>query len=118
MKYNNSIPLKIKTMTPVFIGNSETLKPLSYVVDRNFIKVIDQDKFFDTLTQDEKRQYFNWIDPILSEIASQKEKVKLADGDYDQQRQYRREQRKFETKLSIEDFITNVLHYSLGDFLR
>ena len=61
--------LLLKTLTPVHIGNGETLKPLSYVIDRSFIYAINMEEFFKKLEAIQKKDvYLKWIEPILYQL--------------------------------------------------
>ena len=100
--------MKLITLTPIHIGNGETLKPLSYVMDKNYIYVLDMDKFFNILSENQREQYLKWIDPILNRIAELDEKIVVTD-DRNQKRNLRKLKREEEAKLSIDWFIKNRL---------
>ncbi len=109
MKFNDNTPLKLKTMTPVFIGDGGTLKPLSYVLEGKMIRVLDEEAFFNRLSETEKERYYKWLDPILTDIADTKQKIIAAGKDLELRTQLQRQRRELESKLSIKDFLTNVL---------
>ena len=67
--------LQIKTLTPIHIGNGETLKPLSYVSDRSFVYVLNMDNFFESLTGIQKQKYLTWLEPILYSLSEITDKM-------------------------------------------
>ena len=71
--------MKITVLTPIHIGSGETLKPLSYVMDKNSLDVLNMDKFFSILSNTQREAYLGWIEPVLDKIAdidSQLDKAK------------------------------------------
>ena len=101
--------MKLITLTPVHIGNGDVLKPLSYVTDRNSLYVLDMEKFFATLSEDQREKYLRWIDPVVDKLAELDRRIDQAKGSWDLKRQLSRQKRDVEAQLSIGWFIENRL---------
>lgn len=101
--------IKLRMLTPVFIGNGEGLKPLSYLLDGNTVHVIDEDKFFAQLSPEEQRRYQEWIESLLYPLAQIDDQIDQARDDLDRRRQLLRKRREIESNLSLRYFLANVL---------
>jgi CRISPR type III-A-associated RAMP protein Csm5 len=53
--------IALRTKTPVHIGSGETLAALGYFVHGDQLYVIDQDAFFERLSDVEREQYLDWV---------------------------------------------------------
>ncbi len=61
--------LYLQTLTPIYCGSGETLDPLSYAPDGNVIRVIDVDRFFSNLTEEQVKSYESWLMPLVERRA-------------------------------------------------
>ncbi len=109
MKFGEPKTIRLKATTPVFIGNGETLKPLSYLLDGNVVHVLDEGRFFAQLSPQEQERYLNWIDPLLDRLARLEEEIAQARDDFERRRQLQRQRREIEGGLSVQHFLANVL---------
>jgi len=101
--------MKLITLTPIHIGSGESLKPLSYITDRNLLYVLDMDKFFAVLSEAQREIYLQWMDPILNRLAQLDERIAQARADRNQKRRLQSQRREEEKKLSVRWFIENRL---------
>jgi len=53
--------IALRTKTPVHVGSGETLAALGYFVHGDQLYVIDQDAFFERLSDVEREQYLDWV---------------------------------------------------------
>jgi CRISPR-associated protein Csm5 len=109
MKFGEPKTIRLKAVTPLFIGNGETLKPLSYLLDGNVVHVLDEGKFFAQLSPQEQERYLNWVDPLLDRLARLEEEIAQARDDFERRRQLQRQRREIEGELSVQHFLANVL---------
>lgn len=109
MKFGEPVPITLRPVTPIFIGNGDTIKPLSYIVDGPVIHVLDSDRFFRGLSEGERQSYLNWIEPILDRLADFDARINQADRNFKLKGQLRRQRRQVESELSCEVFIRNRL---------
>ena len=79
MKFSEPIKIKAEVITPIHIGSGEEIKPISYVTDKEFVYVVDYDKFVSSLTEKEQEAYQKWIEEITSELAAIKKKLEQAE---------------------------------------
>ncbi len=118
MKLSEPRTLRLKAVTPLFIGTGEVIKPLSYVMDDSLVHVLDMDKFFERLTEQDRQRYLEWIEPILQRLSDLDAKIGQARDDFDLRRQLQRQRREVETNLSIEHFITTKLRANPSTIAR
>lgn len=110
--------LQIKTLTPIHIGNGETLKPLSYVSDRSFVYVLNMDNFFESLTGIQKQKYLTWLEPILYRLSEITDKMVKARDNPELKRDLNTQKRDLENQLSIEMFIKNYVNQNPVEFVK
>lgn len=109
MKLGEPKGIKLKALTPIFIGSGEAIRPLSYLVDGTFVHILDADKFFEQLTDQERQRYLDWIEPILDSLSDLETKIAQARDNFDLRRQLQRQRRNVEAELSSEAFIRSQL---------
>lgn len=100
---------KLRALTPIFIGNGESIKPFSYLLDGNIVHVIDEDKFFAQLSLKEQELYQKWIESIIYPLDQLNDEINKAREDFDKRRQLIRRRREIEAKFSLWNFLANVL---------
>lgn len=110
--------LQIKTLSPIHIGSGETLKPLSYIADRNFVYVLNMDIFFNSLTALQKQKYLNWLEPILYRLSELNDKTLKARDNPELKRDLNRQKRDLENQLSIEWFVKNHVSKNPVEFVN
>jgi len=118
MKLGKPKMVKLRTVTPIFIGTGEAIKPLSYLVADTFVHVLKADMFFEGLTEQERQRYLEWIDPILNELSRLDAKIGQAGDNFELKRQVKRQRREIESRLSIEEFISSHLRANPITFCR
>lgn len=104
MKFSEPVPITLRTVTPVFVGDGDILKSLSYVLEGNTLHVIDSDRFFERLTDSQRESYMNWIEPVLGRLSEFDAKIADAGRNFRLRGQLRRERRDVERQLSWEEF--------------
>lgn len=109
MKFGEPQLIKLKTLTPVFIGNGDSVKPLSYVLEGDSAYVLREDKFLPSLSRQEQDRYLAWIEPLLDRMARLDDQIGKAKEDFERRRQFQRERREVETNLSVQRFLSNEL---------
>ncbi|MEW6418833.1 MAG: type III-A CRISPR-associated RAMP protein Csm5 [Nitrospirota bacterium] len=100
---------KLRALTPIFIGNGESIKPFSYLLDGNTVHVIDEDKFFAQLSSKEQELYQTWTESIIYPLDHLNDEINKASEDFDKRRQLIRKRREIEAKFSLWNFIANIL---------
>jgi len=110
MRLGEPVQVKLRTLTPVFVGSGEVLTPLSYVVESGRAYVVDPDRFLEVLTDEQKENYISWVEPILDELSE----LNVSRGD----RELKRRRREVETRLSLEVFLKERLDVEPVRFLR
>lgn len=110
--------MKLITLTPIHIGSGETLKSLSYITDKNSLYVLNIDKFFALLSEDQRKKYLQWIDPIIDNLARLDEKINQAKNNWNLKRQLQNQRRELESRLSIGWFIKERLQQNPVNFAK
>lgn len=110
--------MKITTLTPIHIGNSETLTPLSYVISGNLLYVINMDIFFSKLSKTQRESYVEWMDPILAKISELDRKADQSKGNKELSKKLKDQKREEEKKLSLKWFIENRLRENPFEFAK
>lgn len=118
MRFKEPITLSLKVVTPLFIGSGEEARPLSYVVDRRVIHVLDPDRFLEGLTETQREHYLAWIEPLLDQLADFNARIEEAGRDYKLRGQLRRQRREIEAKLSLEVFLQDRLRVNPVRFVQ
>jgi len=118
MKFEEPILVRLRALTPVFVGSGEVLTPLSYVVDSGKIYVVDPDRLLDTLTEDQRGNYVSWLEPILDELAELDIRIAEVRGNNELRRQLQRRRRDVEGRLSLEVFLRERLGVEPVRFVR
>ena len=118
MKFSEPVPITLRTVTPVFVGDGDTLKPLSYILEGNTLHVMDSDRFFRGLTDSQRESYMNWIEPILGRLSEFDAKIADAGRNFRLRGQLRRERRNVERQLSWEEFFRSRIQGSPVRFAR
>lgn len=101
--------IKLKALTPIFIGSGESIKPFSYLLDGNTAYVIDEEKFFSQLLFEEQQRYQQWVESIIYPLSQLDDQINQAKDDFDRRRQLQRQRREIESGLSLWHFLANVL---------
>ena len=57
--------LDLEVKSPLFIGDGDTLTPLSYIREGNKLHIINMERFLLSLSEEERQDYIQWIEPIL-----------------------------------------------------
>jgi len=109
MESTNPVIIRLKVMTPIFIGNGDAIKPLSYIQEGPIIHVLDSSRFFKQLTEGQRQSYLDWIDPILDRQADFDTQIAQAGRSSVLRGQLLRQRRQLESTLSCETFIRNCL---------
>lgn len=111
--------LRLQTLSPLHIGNGETLKPLSYVKDKSFIYVLNTEAFFREIAKIQKRNaYLNWLEPIINGILETKNKIANAKDNFELKRALNITRRDFENQLSVDGFIKNLINKNPVEFAK
>ncbi|RLC81567.1 MAG: type III-A CRISPR-associated RAMP protein Csm5 [Chloroflexi bacterium] len=66
MRLGEPVQVKLRTLTPVFVGSGEEVGPLCYVVRGQDVLILDQDKFLKSLSGTQMEEYLHWIEESLS----------------------------------------------------
>jgi CRISPR-associated protein Csm5 len=111
MKFSEPIKIKAEVITPIHIGSGEEIKPISYVTDKEFVYVVDYDKFIASLNEKEQKDYQEWVEKITEELAEIKEKLKKT-SDSQAKRELNKKRREIEEKLSLSKFLKEHLKKS------
>ncbi len=59
------ITIQFKTVSPIFVGSGEEVTPLSFIQKRNMVNILNEDIFFQNVSDKAREIYLDWIDPIL-----------------------------------------------------
>ncbi len=118
MKFGEPQTIKLKTVTPVFVGSGDSVKPLSYVLEGDTVHVLNEDRFFAALSPQERDRYLAWIEPLLDRLARLDEQTAQARENFDQRRQLQRERREVESNLSLHRFLSNELKVNPARFIQ
>ncbi len=110
--------MKLKTLTPVHIGNGESLKPLSYIVDGQVLTILDMSKFFFLLTPLQRDYYMQWINKILRDAAQIEEEIAQTKGTRHFNPDLFRQKSFEEGKLSLGWFIEKKLRKDPAHFAK
>jgi CRISPR-associated protein Csm5 len=109
MKFSEPIKIKAEVVTPIHIGSGEEIKPISYVTDKEFVYMVDYDKFISCLTEREQEAYQKWVEEITGELVEIKKKLEQAGPDFQLKRELNRKRREIEEKLSLYKFLKEYL---------
>jgi CRISPR-associated protein Csm5 len=118
MKLKEIHTLRLETVTPVFVGSGEVLKPLSYVRDGDLLYVVREDRLFSSLSEEEHERYLNWIEPLLRRLADLDEHISQVRRDVQRRRSLQRQRREIESGLSLQRFLTEQLRVNPLRFLE
>jgi len=118
MKLHEPETIKLKIVTPVFVGSGDSVKPLSYVLDGNKIHVLKENKFFISLSPQERDRYLTWIEPLIERLGQLDEQIDRARGNFERRRQLQRERREVESELSLRYFLSNQLRVNPVRFIQ
>lgn len=110
--------IKLQTLTPVFVGNGESIKPLSYVLERDTAHIIDEGKFFASLSDQERERYIAWIEPLLDRLDRFDVQIALARDDPERRHELQRERRDIESKLALDRFLSDQLRVNPARFVQ
>ncbi len=98
--------IEFRTVSPVFIGSGDEIKPLSFLLDKNRVYVLDERLFFQGLSAEAQAGYLSWIDPIIEQMAGLDEQLAQARRARRRPEQsVKRQLRDQEERLSIAKFI-------------
>lgn len=118
MKFGEPRTIHLKLVTPIFIWSGEDINPLSYIVEGDFVHVLDPDRFFRALTDCERGRYLEWIEPILDRLSELDDRIAQAGRNRELVRELRRQRRGIEARLSVERFIRERLRADPASFVR
>jgi len=111
--------LQLKTLSPIHIGNGDTLKSLSYVKDSSFIYIVNMGGLFEKIKGIGKTEdYLKWIEPILNQLSAVDDKLEKARDNFELKRDINRQRRELEAQLSLEWFIRNRLRKEPVEFVK
>lgn len=110
--------MRLLTITPVHVWSGEILNPLSYVVEKNLLFVLNMEKFFAMLNEPQREKYLQWINPILYKMAELDDKIVQAKNNWDLKRQLQDQKREMERQLSISWFIKNKFLQNPVEFVK
>jgi CRISPR type III-A-associated RAMP protein Csm5 len=101
------ITMQFKTVSPVFVGSGNDIKPLSFVAATNMVYVIDNNRLFNSLSAKEQEHYLNWIDPIVEQMSRLEQQIQQAKETRNEgaRRNLTPQLRNLEVQLSIQEFI-------------
>lgn len=109
----------LTTVSPIHIGNGETLKPLSYITDQNYVYIINMSNFFEYIKGHQLiTDYLNWIDPIINKLALIERKFEKSRDDLEQRKALNKQRRETEQQLSLDVFLKNKLKKNPFEFLK
>jgi len=111
MKLQEPLIIRAKVVTPLFIGDGESVTPLSYIVEGKRVYVVDVQRFLRALSPEGQAAYLAWIDPQLNQIANLETQIDQAyrSKNFDLRRELNRERRDAEGKLSLDTFVRHHL---------
>lgn len=72
MREGEVLRLKVKTVTPIFIGTGNALKGMDFLIVDGKVRVIDHEKLIRSLTQSQRDIFLRWIESRLSEGGDRK----------------------------------------------
>ncbi len=78
MQEGQTLRLKVKTVTPIFIGTGNELKRMDFILDGKVIRVIDQEHFIRSLTRQQRDFFLRWIENRISERRDRKRPSSLS----------------------------------------
>jgi CRISPR-associated protein Csm5 len=111
--------LQIKTLSPLHIGNGESFKPLSYVMDMNFVYILNMEAFFKELERIGKREdYLSWLEPILYRLSDLSNRIAEARDNPELKRDLNRQRIDLENQLSVEQFIKKKIGNNPVEFAK
>lgn len=104
------IIIDFKTVTPVFIGSGEEIKPLSFISQGRNVYIVDESAFFQRISEEARALYLNWIDPIVEQMGRLDEQIAQTNrADRRTIGNLRRQSRQIESRLSLGTFIQERL---------
>jgi CRISPR type III-A-associated RAMP protein Csm5 len=118
MRLDELHTIRLKTVTPVFVGNGENIKPLSYVLEGDTAHIINESKFFASLSTKERDCYIAWIEPLLDQLTQLDEQIALARDHLERRRKLQRERRAVESKLALSRFLSDQLRVNPVRFIQ
>jgi CRISPR-associated protein Csm5 len=119
MKIAESKTITLRAMTPIFCGSGETLDSLSFVIDGDTMRVIDADRFLESLAPAQLDQFRSWVENLAGKRAGLDAQIQEARNRKDFQRsgQLQRERNGIDAELSLSQFVAKRLGKSPGPFL-
>lgn len=109
MNFLEKRKIRLKVLTPIFIGSGEVTKPFSYLLEGNTVHLLDEDKFFAQLSQQEQERYQEWVESFICPLGELDDQIRQARDDLDKRRELLRKRREIETGFSLWHFLANVL---------
>ena len=111
--------LQIKTLSPIHIGNGESFKPLSYVMDMKFVYILNMEAFFKELERiGKQKDYLSWLEPILYKLSDINDKISKARNNPELKRDLNRQRIDLESQLSLEQFIKKKIGNDPVEFVE
>ena len=101
------ITMQFKTVSPIFVGSGNDIKPLSFVATADIVYVIDDNRLFNSLSAKEQEHYLNWIDPIVEQMSRLEQQIQQAKEtrNEEERKKLTPQLRNLEAQLSIQEFI-------------
>lgn len=105
MIFSAPVVIKFQVKSPLFIGDGGFLTPLSYLMERNIIHVLNVERLLAQLSAPQKLAYTDWMDSIIQQLADLETKIWAAPPQ--QSFDLRRQRRQLEDGLCLQDFLLN-----------
>ena len=110
--------IKLTTLTPIHIGDGNSLKPLSYIVDKGWVYVLDIERLLADFSEKERESFLNWMENLLAQIEDIEEKIKSAGDNFEILRRLKKQKREIEQRLDIHWFLKNRLGANLSSIVE
>jgi len=110
--------IKLTTFTPVHIGDGNSLKPLSYIVNKGWVYVLDIERLLADFSEKERESFLNWMENLLVQIEDIEEKIKSAGDNFELLRRLKKQKREIEQRLDIHWFLKNRLGANLSSIVE
>ncbi|MDL1955895.1 MAG: type III-A CRISPR-associated RAMP protein Csm5 [Candidatus Desulfofervidus auxilii] len=110
--------IKLITLTPVHIGDGNSLKPLSYIIDKGWVYVLDIERLLADFSEKERESFLNWMENLLAQIDDIEEKIKSAGDNFEFLRRLKKQKREIEQRLDIHWFLKNRLETNISSIVK
>ena len=109
MTLNEPKVITMESITPIFIGNGETAKPISFVRGRDRLHLLNFDNLLRHLSQEKQQAYVDWVDSLTDRLSTLRKKTMAARNDSGLKSKLKKERQIIEREFSIETFIRTCL---------